>query len=342
MSNKYKPFFKLFANCIPVKGAARSIICDVQRNTYETIPNSMCELLMEYKNISIEKIKEDFGEENEHIIDEYFQFLLDRDLGFWCSNPDEFPDLNTIWEYPAWITNAIIDVGRDSNHDFNKIFSELDDLGCKDIQIRCYDNISKQQLQEMLEFTQNRRLQSIELYLKYDPGFFTETEFIDLFDKYLRISFLYIHSSPENKSIDIKESYSKLVYIKQKIESHMHCGVVHPAYFNTNQPDFIEALNYNSCLNRKISVDINGNIRNCPSLPASYGNIATTSLHSALAQQGFKDLWEINKDQVEICKDCEFRYICTDCRAFIQNPNDKYSKPAKCGYDPYTATWKND
>jgi len=49
----------------------------------------------------------------------------------------------------------------------------------------------------------------------------------------------------------------------------------------------------------------------------------------------------ITKDQVAVCRDCEFRYVCTDCRAYTQDADDPYSKPAKCTYDPYTATWAN-
>ena len=29
----------------------------------------------------------------------------------------------------------------------------------------------------------------------------------------------------------------------------------------------------------------------------------------------------------------------TDCRAYIQDKNNIYSKPAKCNYDPYNAEW---
>ena len=71
----------------------------------------------------------------------------------------------------------------------------------------------------------------------------------------------------------------------------------------------------------------------------SYGNIRDTTLREAIEKQGFKDVWYTHKDQIEVCKDCEFRHICTDCRAYIQDPNNIYSKPAKCSYDPYTATW---
>jgi hypothetical protein len=37
---------------------------------------------------------------------------------------------------------------------------------------------------------------------------------------------------------------------------------------------------------------------------------------------------------------CEFRYICTDCRAMIENPKDERSAPLKCGYDPKSGEWE--
>lgn len=44
------------------------------------------------------------------------------------------------------------------------------------------------------------------------------------------------------------------------------------------------------------------------------------SLIKAIKAKGFKDLWAINKDKILVCQDCEFRYICTDCRAYLEMP----------------------
>ncbi len=71
----------------------------------------------------------------------------------------------------------------------------------------------------------------------------------------------------------------------------------------------------------------------------SFGNIKDTTLKKALDHKDFKKYWNITKDQIEVCKDCEFRYVCTDCRAYKENPEDDYSKPLKCGYNPYTNIW---
>ena len=72
----------------------------------------------------------------------------------------------------------------------------------------------------------------------------------------------------------------------------------------------------------------------------SFGNIKDTTLEEAINKPGFKDLWYICKDQIDVCKDCEFRYMCTDCRCFIKDPDNIYSQPAKCPYNPYICLWE--
>lgn len=117
------------------------------------------------------------------------------------------------------------------------------------------------------------------------------------------------------------------------------CGQVAPGYFSVNMEHFMEALHFNSCLNRKISIAADGQIKACPSMGHSCGKAGEISLKAAAQDQVLVQLGRITKDQVAVCRDCEFRYICTDCRAYLSDPSDIYSKPAKCSYDPYTATW---
>ena len=71
----------------------------------------------------------------------------------------------------------------------------------------------------------------------------------------------------------------------------------------------------------------------------NFGHISNISLLSVVENLEFKKKWNIKKDQIEICKVCEFRYICTDCRAYTTD--GLYSKPLKCNYDPYKGEWIN-
>ncbi|MDR2760469.1 MAG: radical SAM protein [Rickettsiales bacterium] len=51
-----------------------------------------------------------------------------------------------------------------------------------------------------------------------------------------------------------------------------------------------------------------------------------------------KEICGFNKDRVKGCKNCEFRYICHDCRPNC-NGGDINSKPWNCAYDPMTGEW---
>jgi SPASM domain peptide maturase of grasp-with-spasm system len=338
-----KQYFNLFANCIPVKGAKRSVVCDLQRNQFDFIPNDLLNILEEIKTTEFSKIKEPLSDEDAETLDEYFDFLVKKEYGFWCSKEELelFPQLDLSFVSPSIITNAIIDVDSQSNHDFTNIYNQLNDLGCKDLQIRFFSQTSLDELIEIIRPLLTNRIRSLQLVIQATAEF-TEEKLIALCKRNMKIINVIISGSPEDKTVMVGlDSYTSLNFIKQSIDSCGNCGNIHHTFFATNIQSFAESLHYNSCLNQKISVDINGDIKNCPSIDSSYGNISTTHLKDALRHPDFKKIWGIHKDQIEECMDCEFRHICTDCRAYLSKPRNKYSKPLKCTYDPYTATWQD-
>ncbi|AEI47369.1 grasp-with-spasm system SPASM domain peptide maturase [Runella slithyformis] len=333
--------FKLFSCCIPVRGALRSTICDVQRRTFSFIPNKLHELLIDYKDKDIDFIKKHFNNEYDKQIEEYYDFLLKKEYVFACDNPEQFPSIEMIWKIPSVITNAVIDFSKYSNHDIVKISKELEALGCLAIQFRFYDLVEIDEIQNILQLFNLSRIHDIQILMKssYKQSF-RDLEKLCLINT--RVSIIIVHSNKYNKKKQARNCKTPILFIKTNITNHSFCGFVNYNHFVVNITHFTESQKHNTCLNRKISIDTEGNIKNCPSMSKSYGNIRDTTLREAIEKQGFKDVWYIHKDQIEICKDCEFRHICTDCRAYIQDPNNIYSKPAKCSYNPYTATWGED
>ena len=332
------PAFSLFACCVPVQGARRSVICDLQRQNFHFIPNGLYEILTEHAGATVEEIQAAYDHEYDEEIAEYFDFLLEHEMGFWCEDLERFPSIDLTWETPERITNAILDVDERSGHDYEKIFPQLDDLGCKAVEIRCFHRCRPDELRQILEAARYGRLRSIDLLAGYGPEL-TPEALERLANDYRRVSSIVIHSAPERRQLPPLRTGVTIEYRAAAVDSPACCGKIHPGYFVVNLETFAEAQRHNSCLNRKISIDARGEIKNCPSMARSFGNARETSLHGALAQRDFTALWSINKDQIEVCKDCEFRYICTDCRAYIRDAADRYSKPSKCSYDPYTAEW---
>ncbi|WP_134091886.1 grasp-with-spasm system SPASM domain peptide maturase [Olivibacter sp. XZL3] len=332
-------YFNLFANCIPVKGARRSIICDLQNGVFELIPNSLVDILEEYRSKNFGNILDSFEENSHDTIYEYFYFMVKKGFGYFSKQLDlGFIDLELDFDTPEKISNCIIDIDSFSNHDFGKIALELDQLDCKALQIRSYADLSPQDLLKILEEFKLSGLRDIQPIVKYNKSFHRK-QIVSILNKHQRISQITFHSAPKRYSYKEVLDSIWVVFTDKNITSADECGCISSSYFVINLPMFSESLNFNSCLNKKISIDAGGNIKNCPTMKRSYGNISETSMLEAYADKDFKSMWNINKDKIEVCKDCEFRYICTDCRAFLE-AGKLYSKPIKCNYNPYTAVWE--
>jgi SPASM domain peptide maturase of grasp-with-spasm system len=332
MKNKY---FKLFSCCVLVKGKQRSLICDLQRSQYIFISNDIFLILLESQKKDIGSIFTFFDKQVSDKIQAFFDNLIEREIGFYTNMPQNFPNINLKWENPSEITNAIVDY-KDKTA-FLEIYGQLEQLRCKAIQIRFYNKVSKKEILEILKVTKKSSLESIELFLPYN-NLWGNDDYAKIVEYNNRITLILLHSATSN-TVSLKETYS-IVETIEKINHEMHCGKIDEKLFSLNTMSFTESQHYNTCLNRKISIDSQGNIKNCPSMAQSFGNIQDTSLEEALAHPDFKKYWNVKKDDIQVCRDCEFRHICTDCRAYIENPEDMYSKPLKCGYNPYTAEWE--
>ncbi|MGH2666106.1 grasp-with-spasm system SPASM domain peptide maturase [Flavobacterium sp.] len=336
-----KKYFKVFANCIVTKGYNRGLILDIQRNNFTAIPDTMQEIISHLQDkSSINEVINLYGVENKDIINEYLDFLIENEFGFivGADEFDSFINIDTSFEIASYVTNCIVEISKQTIANIDKIVNGLESLYCKDVQFVCYESLDLDILKYILKATNETNFRSIELILKYSEEVF---EFIADIDKNnFRITELTLHSSA-NKNKEVSKGTFNIIFIDHELKDFRNCGIVDSKYFNNiNKYKVFESLHHNSCLHKKISININGEIKNCPSMPESFGNIENTTLEEALNHLDFKKHWNITKDQIDVCKDCEFRHICTDCRAYVEEPGNQYSKPLKCGYSPYTNTWE--
>ena len=292
-------YFLLYANCMPVKGAARSLICDLLKGKYYYIPNDLFEILQQAKTTKLIDIFNPFEENERKIIDEYIAFLLENDLGFIDTEPAVFPEMNIEWDYPATITNSIIDIDEDhfSKINYKKVFNELNHFNCTCIQLRGFNLISLSTLEYFLEFTLDSRIREIRLVLKYDKEGDDQIK-NKLLVKHKRIGQIIFFNSPKNYT----ETILGVPFIYLDIENLNvnDCGQICRGLFTTNISHYTEALNFNSCLNRKVSLDVYGNIKNCPSQNESFGNINDTTFQDVIGNRQFQYLWKIKKDDISI------------------------------------------
>jgi hypothetical protein len=115
----------LFACNLPVKGAKRAVLCDIQRQIYQYIPLSMYDVLVENEGKTLADIKIYYGNEHDAIIDDYFNELVKEEWVFFTDTPQYFPKIDLFWEEPTPLTNAILDIDKEINIDFTHIFEQF-------------------------------------------------------------------------------------------------------------------------------------------------------------------------------------------------------------------------
>lgn len=125
-------------------------------------------------------------------------------------------------------------------------------------------------------------------------------------------------------------------------------------YGLATQPNFVadkETVARNrlvhSCLAGKLAITDTGDVLPCIfSRDQILGNVTTTDLHEIAASPSLQSVWANTKDAVLVCQDCEYRYVCLDCRplssAVAGNGGDYLTAPyPRCTYNPYIGEWGN-
>ena len=106
---------------------------------------------------------------------------------------------------------------------------------------------------------------------------------------------------------------------------------------NTEAYDFFYVQSFNPCLGHQVAIDTQGEIKPCLWWPRVLGNIYSDTVRDLIFRQSFEPYWNANKNSIKVCKDCEYRFNCHDCRLNGPNPDDNLLvKPVFCSYDPYT------
>lgn len=336
---------KLFPNCIVVRGAGRNIICDLQRNTYVPVPHSLVNLFDHNWTINVKEITGQLDADDRNIFDEYIALLHRHDFVFNCSREEQanFPALSMDWDFPAHISNLIVELGPETEDDLTQqLLEQLASIQCRYLELRSYQERTLAYWQSFLSRLKKTGVKSIDIITRLEDDDDTGQALTAWVADNKIIRNFVIHSCNNNRILQkASNGAGNVVTVAQVIDSSLHCGAIHAAYFSINVETFTESQHYNTCLNRKLSIDAEGHIKNCPGMTKSYGNIRDTKLLDVVNMAGFRSLWFIKKDEINKCKDCEFRHICTDCRAYLDDPDDLYAAPLKCGYNPYTCEWED-
>lgn len=333
MKSKMPSYLYVFPTVKIVEGYKNTLLIDFQTNQVHYIPRTVSTIITKLTKQKeyLENLK---NSDEAEIVDE----IIKKGFGFKASINEKHSliEHNNSWEFPSKISNSIVEIENLNQYDVYGTIAKINALNCFYIEIRISSKVlQEREILELIEYIDSLSFRSIELTIDY-----TYAPILESIASYGKIHKIFLYNSPRKEHINYK--IKKILVIETpNVINAKSCGHVSPSYFTTAPEHYFESCNFNSCLNKKLGIDTSGNIKNCPSFSKSFGNVNTHNVDTIIDDADFKPLWHITKEQIDVCKDCEFRHICTDCRAFTDHKRPN-SRPSKCTYNPYIGKWQGE
>jgi len=314
--NDSNVFFKLFTNCIFVEGEDKGVILDYQRQAIYEVDKNLCEILPFIEEYPLNELRTHSAELYKVIMD-----LETKELGFLTSTPELFPAINDEWDVPSYVNNAIIEYGLNSTYSLSGLLAQIRNLNCTNL-VLIINGLTDDQSLKIFSQIKQLEFYNVDVWFYSEPPWRSLKKMIGQLNV---INSIKIFNSKTRQKVYKNTSLKYFEYKspRELCEKEL-CPIVLDYTF------YCESLLYNNCLNRKIAINSFGEIKNCLYLEESFGNLSDNFIVDVIEKEDFKKMWYLTKDSVDTCKLCEYRYACLDCRAFTENPTNKYSKPLNC------------
>jgi len=111
---------------------------------------------------------------------------------------------------------------------------------------------------------------------------------------------------------------------------------------NISKNQFFKNKEGHPCWDGKVAVLPNGDVLPCiMAYTNKIGSIKKLTLRQIIRTSDLIDkYWDLTKDKIEVCQDCEYRYACSDCRVLESVDGSLYGKNKYCNYNPSTGIWE--
>jgi hypothetical protein len=179
--------------------------------------------------------------------------------------------------------------------------------------------------------------------------FESSTEFMkdfDLSNLFLSNLFeIHFYKSEEDKIVQPIE-LSTVFYFYTDFFPSVNDTDIDKNSFYCNLSLYRESINVNAFFYKKMFLSKDGIISNI--IEENQGNDHIESVNSygdlkkIIDKKSFQKYWYIKKDMCDVCKDCEYRYMCVDNRIPINRNKNEWFFESECNYNPYIGKWKRE
>jgi len=323
--------FKLYASCVPVKGVNRGAIFDLQRGNIHFVPNILLELLDKFSD---RQLFEEYAEQKKMLY-KYFNYLYEQDLIFCTNTPLNFPSISkNNYFSPNYLDFLSVEINTIQPYKI-ALFERIDNLGVREL-VLIQNNFNIDNIKEMLKLCEESKITGIVIITPYLESLKDE-EISKIFNRNLRVLQWIFYGTSQ-----IKELNSKIVFSKKTLANILCKRISSVNDFVVNTSAYIEALSYNLYFNKRAYITDNGFVKHTIDDSFTYGNIEKEEFKKIILSKKFQELWCITKNEIKICKNCEFRFVCPDNRIPVKENKKEYTQQTSCCYNPKTNMWKID
>lgn len=245
------------------------------------------------------------------------------------------------WDSSSYITNAIIEIseknGLIEEARLDALFKNLKVLLCKHIVVRFTSFFAVEHLSRFFNMIKHDNIHSIIALFDYNAAYHSD-EFGDLTLDHHNLKTVIVFDSPFDKN------YGDTIYFFKKKYSLQFDKKI--SEFKIHHELYSESFLHHSYFNRKLFISALGEIKNAPEADEVFGQIEELNdlkkLKKIISTPHFQKYWSVHKDIMDVCKDCEFRYLCVDNRIPIQRDTDNWYHQKECNYNPYINKWRGE
>jgi radical SAM protein with 4Fe4S-binding SPASM domain len=318
-------YWKIHQNIFFTKGFNRTLVFDSLKSKIQFIPNDLYDVLLEKKFIISE----------EDIDGEYFEFLKENSLIFTDRKKilKRFTQLSYDFSINYDIGICVIELSKSTGENLSKLIEKEDK----------YTSINQFNFIFGSYTSKTSILNFVDFICKYEVDLI-ELTFIEGFNE---IDFLFSSLNDINRMFVINNFLDEKIKLNDtKYSNRMHSYVdIKSLKIYTSLFSFFESKFYNIYFYNKIFIDKDSNIKNSDKTSYSYGSLKELNqinFKEIINDKGFTKYWHSKKDETLICKDCEFRNLCSDNRVPNLNSKNIWIHSQECEYNPYISKWNDE
>lgn len=325
-------FFKKYAEVALYNAYSRAIAIDFSIGNFHFFDPRTIQFILNKQNQAIEDICIN-NESDRSLIESCIKQLIENKIVFITSNPEQFPEIGYNIDNFSLIENLHICFNESNENSNSLIVETIDLLKVKAVKLN-FTECSEKYTHEILKLLSTTHLESIECVFDYVINKITETFLHNLLPINRAITVFSISNLPSG--FRLKDDPTILLFDND---------AVYPKFAPTF-PLYSESQNYNTYFNRKLFIDSNGEIKNAPECIEVIEKLDTITsaiqLKTVIENVQNQKYWFVKKDNIDVCRDCEFRHVCVDNRVPIQRNENEWYHQTECNFNPYITKWKHD